>query len=103
MRALMEKVRVQSDRALAAHYPQAWPAKVTVEARTARYEKLALHVPGDPQRPFARRDVEEKFDGVVRPLFGERAANELFDAAIAALGDRSALRAVLRTLHAEQT
>jgi 2-methylcitrate dehydratase PrpD len=64
--AFMEKVKVHADEGLLVHYPKAWPARVAVKAVGAVREKLATHVPGDPERPFGEREVVAKF----RRFFG---------------------------------
>jgi 2-methylcitrate dehydratase PrpD len=63
----MQKISVAADQALLSHYPKAWPARVVVHARTGTYERLVLYVPGDPQRPFDDRQVEDKFRRILPP------------------------------------
>ena len=81
--ALMERIKVRAEESLlAAGYPQAWPAHVTVTTRTKRYERSALHVPGDPARPFGANDLQAKFVRVVSPALGAERAGALFAAAL---------------------
>ena len=61
IRAFMQKVSVSADETLLAHYPQAWPAHVAVRTSDGTHERLVMHVPGDPQRPFDAPRVTEKF------------------------------------------
>ena len=77
VRSLMGKVTVEADESLRAHYPKAWPARVIVTTASQRHEKLMLHVPGDPERPFDERDVVRKFSRVLTPLLGEQPAAAL--------------------------
>lgn len=93
MRALVARVRVRPDPALGELYPASWPARVAVDAAGRRYEKLVLHVPGDPERPFARADVAAKAERVLGP----RAA-PLLAAASAALDDPARIPALLAML-----
>jgi 2-methylcitrate dehydratase PrpD len=66
--AFMRKISVAADQALLSHYPAAWPARVVVRAPGGPHERLVLHVPGDPQRPFDDRQVEEKFHRILEPV-----------------------------------
>jgi 2-methylcitrate dehydratase PrpD len=75
--ALMGKVSVQADESLRVHFPKAWPARVVLSTAAQRHEKLMLHVPGDPERPFQERDVLSKFSRVLAPLLGEAASGAL--------------------------
>src|SRR5262249_9364366 len=68
LRAPMERVRVVADPALAAVYPRAWPARVTVTVGDARYTRTVEHAPGDPTRPLDWDAVETKALRVTRGL-----------------------------------
>jgi 2-methylcitrate dehydratase PrpD len=57
----MGRISVEADAALLAHYPKAWPARITVRTSEGVREKIMVHVPGDPQRPFDERAVCDKF------------------------------------------
>jgi 2-methylcitrate dehydratase PrpD len=83
--AFMSRIQVRAEEGLlAAGYPQAWPAPVTVTA-SARRERTVTHVPGDPARPFGEDDLEAKFVRVTAAVLGgDRAASE-FAAALTAL------------------
>jgi 2-methylcitrate dehydratase PrpD len=83
--AFMARIQVRADEALlAAGYPQAWPAHVTVTA-ASRHERTVRHVPGDPARPFGEGDLKSKFVRVVAPLLGRDCALAMFAEALAAL------------------
>src|SRR5213079_1257927 len=56
---------------------KSWPARVTVTAAAGKREKLVLHVPGDPERPFDESWVADKFLKLTGPVAGERAAEAL--------------------------
>jgi 2-methylcitrate dehydratase PrpD len=47
-----------------------WPARVRVAAGSARHERDVIHVPGDPERPFDRARVREKFLRFTQPVLG---------------------------------
>jgi 2-methylcitrate dehydratase PrpD len=79
---LIKKVSVQADEALLQHFPQTWPARVRVTTPAGSQEKLVLHVPGDPERPFDEPQLRDKFTQVVSPLIGERPADALWSRAI---------------------
>jgi 2-methylcitrate dehydratase PrpD len=64
----MGRVSVEADAALLAHYPKAWPARITVRTSQGVCEKTVVHVPGDPQRPFDERAVCDKFRHVTAQL-----------------------------------
>jgi len=93
IRDFMAKISVRADEDLLRHYARSWPARVAVTAASARREKLVLHVPGDPERPFDESQVAAKFRRLVAPLVGDRASGELLRLSFAALdgGDVIAL------------
>jgi 2-methylcitrate dehydratase PrpD len=73
VQAFMQKVSVVADQALLSQYPKAWPARVVVHARTGTHERLLLHVPGDPQRPFDDQQIVDKFRRILPPGAGASA------------------------------
>jgi 2-methylcitrate dehydratase PrpD len=83
--AFMARIQVRAEEGLlAAGYPQAWGAHVTVTA-SARRERTVTHVPGDPARPFGEADLKAKFIRVTGGVLdSDRAAAE-FAAALTAL------------------
>jgi len=83
----MAKVSVKSDEDLLQHYPKSWPARVTVTAAAGKREKLVLHVPGDPERPFDESRVADKFQKLTAPVAGERAAERLLERCLNALDE----------------
>ncbi len=85
--AFMAKVTVKADDGLLHHYPKSWPAKLVVSVPFGKHEKLVLHVPGDPERPFDESQVAAKFRRVVVPVVGERAAENLLLRSLAVLDE----------------
>ena len=83
----MAKISVRADEDLLRHYPKSWPARVVVTTANARREKLVLHVPGDPERPFDESQVAAKFRRFVAPLVGKRAAEGLLLRSLAVLDE----------------
>ena len=97
IRDFMAKISVRADEDLLRHYPKSWPARVAVTAASTRHEKLVLHVPGDPERPFDESQVAAKFWRLVAPLVGDRASEELLRLSFAAL-DGSGVKALLEAM-----
>lgn len=63
----MDRIRVVRDAALEAHYPQAWPARVTVvDGEGRRRTREVLHPLGDPGTPFGWDDVARKIGAATR-------------------------------------
>src|SRR5712691_4001059 len=87
IRDFMAKISVRADEELLRHYPKSWPAHVVVTTAGARHEKLVLHVPGDPERPFDESQVAVKFRRIVVPVVGERAAESLLLRSLAVLDE----------------
>jgi len=85
--AFMAKVTVNADDGLLHHYPKSWPAKLVVSVPSGKHEKLVLHVPGDPERPFDESQVAAKFRRVVVPVVDERAAETLLLRSLAVLDE----------------
>jgi len=83
----MAKVSVKADEDLLQHYPKSWPARVTVAAAAGKRDKLVLHVPGDPGRPFDESRVADKFLKLTAPVAGERAAERLLERCLNALDE----------------
>jgi 2-methylcitrate dehydratase PrpD len=83
--AFMSRIQVRAEEGLlAAGYPQAWPAHVTVTA-SGRRERTVTHVPGDPARPFGEDDLEAKFIRVTAAVLDRDRAQAEFAAALTAL------------------
>jgi 2-methylcitrate dehydratase PrpD len=87
IRDFMAKISVRADEDLLRHYPKSWPAHLVVTTSSARHEKLVLHVPGDPERPFDESQVAVKFRRVVAPIVGEGAAESLLPHSLAVLDE----------------
>jgi 2-methylcitrate dehydratase PrpD len=81
----MSRVTVKADEELLRHYPKSWPARLVVSVPSGEREKLVLHVPGDPERPFEEFQVSKKFRRVAAPISGKRAADVLLSRSLAAL------------------
>ena len=83
--AFMARIQVRAEEGLlAAGYPQAWPAHVTVTA-SGRRERTVTHVPGDPARPFGEDDLKAKFIRVTAAVLDRDRAEAEFAAALTAL------------------
>jgi len=90
----MAKVTAVHDDDLLRHFPESWPALVSVEAPGGRQDKLVLHVPGDPERPFDALQVATKFWRLVEPLLGEHAADDVLRRSFAAIDGEGGARAL---------
>src|SRR5712691_9179650 len=95
MGAFMAKVTVKADDGLLHHYPKSWPARVEIATPREKHEKLVIHVPGDPQRPFDETQVSAKFRRVTAPVVGERAADDLLRLSLAVLEEEGEARVLL--------
>jgi 2-methylcitrate dehydratase PrpD len=81
----MARIQVRAEEGLlAAGYPQAWAAHVTVTA-SSRHERTVSHVPGDPARPVSEADLRSKFVRVVAPLVDQERAEAMFADALTAV------------------
>ena len=87
IRIFMSKVTVKADEDLLGHYPGSWPARLVVSVPSGKQEKLVLHVPGDPERPFDEPQVSKKFRRVTAPISGKRAADDLLRSSLAVLDE----------------
>jgi len=87
-RAFMAKVTVLADDSLLQYFPRAWPARIAVKTAAGKEERLLLHIPGDPERPFGERELRGKFEGAVAPLLGHARADRLWRASVAAFGEK---------------
>jgi 2-methylcitrate dehydratase PrpD len=85
MSAFMSRIQVRAEEGLmAAGYPEAWAAHVTVTASNRR-ERTVTHVPGDPGRPFGEDDLQAKFVRVTAAVIDCDRAEAEFAAALTAL------------------
>jgi 2-methylcitrate dehydratase PrpD len=85
MSAFMSRIQVRAEEGLmAAGYPEAWAAHVTVTASNRR-ERTVTHVPGDPGRPFGEDDLQAKFVRVTAAVIDRDRAEAEFAAALTAL------------------
>ncbi len=96
LRALMAKVKVTPDESLLAEYPKAWPGRVTIAAKSGRYELALSHVPGDPDRPFDLQQVQGKFRRLLTPLIGKADCEAIFALALGTGDDDEAPGLLLR-------
>jgi 2-methylcitrate dehydratase PrpD len=87
IQTFMAKISVKADEELLRHYPKSWPARLVVSLPSGRSERLVLHVPGDPERPFDAHQVAEKFRRVTVPVVGERVAEAVLSRSLAALDE----------------
>lgn len=98
----MAKISAVPDEDLLRHFPRSWPALLAVETPKGRREKLVLHVPGDPERPFDEFQVAAKFWRLTGPVVGERGTEELLRLSFAACegekGPGALLEAVARVV-----
>src|SRR5262249_15203918 len=85
VKRLMGKVSVKADEELLRHYPSSWPARLVGATPSGKREKLVVHVPGDPERPFDELQVAAKFWRVTTRILGERSAESLLRRCLAAL------------------
>jgi len=85
IQTFMAKISVKADEELLRQYPKSWPARLVVSLPSGRSEKLVLHVPGDPERPFDEPQVAAKFRRVTAPVVAERVADSLLSRSLAAL------------------
>ena len=91
----MSRVTVKADEDLLGHYPRFWPARLLVSVPSGKREKLVLHVPGDPERPFDEPQVAAKFRRLTAPLVGERAADDLLRLSLAVLDEKGGPKVLL--------
>jgi 2-methylcitrate dehydratase PrpD len=68
MTALMGKVVIEADEALMSHYPQNWPAVVSVETADGRLERTVVHALGDPQARLTGEALSDKARRVLAQL-----------------------------------
>jgi 2-methylcitrate dehydratase PrpD len=102
IRIFMSRVTVKADEDLLGHYPKSWPARLVVSVPLGKQERLVVHVPGDPERPFDEPQVSKKFRRVTAPISGKRAANALLSGSLAVLeGSPKALLAEIGRACAE--
>jgi 2-methylcitrate dehydratase PrpD len=80
VRRLQSKVQVRRARNLDAHYPRAWPARVTIAVGRRRFTRLVVHPRGDAQRPLGWDGVASKFERLAAPSIGIDAARRTFHA-----------------------
>jgi 2-methylcitrate dehydratase PrpD len=98
MKQLMERTSVKADEDLLRHYPNAWPALVSVETPRVNREKLVLYVPGDPERAFDEFQVAAKFWRLVGPLIGERRTEVLLRLCFASVEKDGSSKALLEAV-----
>ena len=84
--AFMGRIKVRAEEGLlAADYPRAWAAHVTIATRSKRHEHTVTHVPGDPARPFGEDDLRRKFVRVVAGTLEREPAEAVFALALDAV------------------
>ncbi len=91
LRSFMARITVAGDDALLESYPSAWPARISVVTRSRSYERLVIHVPGDPARPFNAEEISDKFHQLVAPVTGQARADDMVGRIVAELKDGQSL------------
>jgi 2-methylcitrate dehydratase PrpD len=73
--ALLPKIAVQVEQDLTAMYPSAWPARLAITLRDGTVMRGESRFPrGNPENPVSTPELEEKFVGLVSPLYGDAIA-----------------------------
>lgn len=94
--AFMPKVEIAADPALASYFPKVYPARV--EATLADGETASVLVTdalGDPARALSEDDLHAKFHRLADPAIGAALAESFAKAALGAVSDDAALKAML--------
>ena len=91
----MARISAVPDEDLLRHFPQSWPALLAIETPRGRREKLVLHVPGDPERPFDELQVAAKFWRLIAASIGKRSTEDLLRLSLAASASEGGPKALL--------
>jgi len=75
--SLMEKVQIKASKGLERYYPAAWPARVEIRTDEHKYSCKMLHPRGDSCNRFSWDEVIHKFNGLVKPILGEAAREQV--------------------------
>ena len=97
IQAFLARVKIVADETLLADYPLHWSARVVVETPSRRYERLINCIPGDPERPFAEADVQEKFKRFTASVLGG-AAEKFLRQSLTALHSTESLSLLMRDI-----
>ena len=76
---LMDKITVVSDTELIRHFPHTWPARVEIDIGGRTVSSTVTSAPGDPENPFDRKQITEKFHKILDPLLGDVAVTSWTD------------------------
>jgi 2-methylcitrate dehydratase PrpD len=98
--ALAARIAVIADDGLAADYPAAWPAEVTVRWSGGEGTRRVVDSAGDPARPFDRTAVDEKYRAVLGRLVPGADVRRWLDAIDGATRDPARLGALAGDLAA---
>ena len=98
MTALMNKIAVAADPALAIHYPHRWPARVAIQDAGGARDATVLDAPGDPGRRLDEAAFADKARRVLDPVIGADARADWLANAVRALDDPKTLVALARSL-----
>lgn len=77
-RALMKRVRLNSDPGLSAGFPSMRAARVTITTADGKtFQHFSPHRKGDPEAPLSDAELNDKFDELVAPVIGGEPAARL--------------------------
>jgi len=97
--SFMKRVQLRAEEGLvAADYPRAWAAHVTVATAQKRHERSVTHVPGDPARPFSEDDLRQKFVRVTAPVLDAEQARAAFNRALDAVENPAGMLAEIERI-----
>jgi 2-methylcitrate dehydratase PrpD len=102
--AFMKRVQLRAEEGLvAADYPRAWAAHITIATAGKRHERSVTHVPGDPARPLSEDDLRQKFVRVTAPLLDAGQAGAAFNQALDAVENPAAMLAEIERIAGNAT
>jgi 2-methylcitrate dehydratase PrpD len=95
----MKRVQLRAEEGLvAADYPRAWAAHITIATAGKRHERSVTHVPGDPARPFSEDDLRQKFVRVTAPMLDAERAGAAFTQALDAVKNPAGMLAEIEQI-----
>jgi 2-methylcitrate dehydratase PrpD len=97
--AFMKRVQLRAEEGLvAADYPRAWAAHITIATAGKRHQRSVTHVPGDPGRPFSENDLRQKFIRVAASVLDAEQAGAAFNQALDAVENPAGMLAEIERI-----
>ena len=82
LRSLLSRISVEEDRSMTARYPDAWPARVTVETTRGTFVGEVDGPSGEPERPLSEEEMVAKFKSLTQTVTTDSGGDSIVESVL---------------------